>query len=106
MDMNLLSLKDNKVLTYLDKAGIKRRQKGYRLLHKAILVFMDNSSLGCSEICNKVSEELNLSLNERTIYTTTVYAIKHSSNSETRAKSMYQFINDAGYDIQREFLNM
>lgn len=95
-----MGVKEDLVLSYLDRHNINRKWKGYRLLYQAILIFMEDPSSDCNSVCEKVcSVDGYTEYTARSVYSTILYAIKHSDITKTI--SVYQFIGDAGFDISR-----
>lgn len=95
--------REDLVSSYLDQNGIQRKWKGYRLLYKAILIFMEDTSLDCNSICEKMCNEVGYTkYTPRSVYSTILYSIKHSDSQDI---SVYQFISNAGFDVSKRLVN-
>ena len=91
------SNKDEVIYSYLDSVGMKRKWIGYRFLYEAIVIFLNDQSLDCNQICTIISKsDQYKEYTPRTVYTSAMYAIK---NSNLSGSTPYRFICDAAIDL-------
>lgn len=89
------------IYTYLDKNGIKRKWKGYRILYELILLIMNDPSLDCNTACEKIRtvDEFK-DCPVRTIYSTSLYALKNSK--DCTSTSVFQFVWDGAMEVKKQ----